>query len=85
MRLSELANLIIPNIPIINGLRLIKVLKKKGFTLSRIKGSHHIFIHPTNKITVSVPVHKGKTFGRGITLAIIKDAGITVEEFLELL
>lgn len=74
-----------PNIPIVNGIKLIKVLRKKGFLLNRIKGSHHIFIHPQKQITISVPVHKGKTLGKGITLAIIKDAEITTEEFLKLL
>lgn len=74
-----------PNIPIVNGIKLIKVLRKKGFLLNRIKGSHHIFTHPEKQITISVPVHKGKTLGRGITLAIIKDAEITIEEFLKLL
>ena len=74
-----------PKIPIINGERLIKVLKKDGFVLNRISGSHHILIHPTKQISVSVPVHKGKTLGKGITLAIIKDAEITPDDFLKLL
>lgn len=74
-----------PKIPIINGSKLIKVLKKSGFVLNRINGSHHILIHPEKQITISIPVHKGKTLGRGITLAILKDAGITTEKFLQLL
>ena len=73
-----------PNIPIINGTKLIKILRKKGFILNRIKGSHHILIHPEKQLTISVPVHKGKTLGKGITLSIIKDAGLTIEEFLKL-
>lgn len=74
-----------PNIPIISGVKLVKVLRKKGFVLNRIKGSHHILIHPEKQITLSVPIHKGKSLGKGITLAIIKDAGLTVDEFLKLL
>lgn len=74
-----------PKIPIINGIKLIKVLTKQGFVLNRVNGSHHILIHPQKQITVSVPVHKGKTLGKGITLAIIKDSQITIEEFLKLL
>lgn len=74
-----------PKIPIINGAKLIKVLKKNGFVLNRINGSHHIFIHPQKQVTVSVPVHKGQTLGKGITLAILKDAGITTDEFIKLL
>lgn len=74
-----------PKVPSINGAKLIKALKKKGFVLNRISGSHHILIHQDKQITVSVPVHKGTTLGKGITLAIIKDAEITTEEFLKLL
>lgn len=74
-----------PKVPITNGAKLIKVLKKKGFVLNRINGSHHILICQEKQITVSVPVHKGTTLGKGITLAIIRDAGITTEEFLKLL
>lgn len=73
-----------PKLPVVSGIWLIKVLTKSGFVLNRISGSHHILIHPQKQITVSVPVHKGKTLGRGITLSIIKDAGFTVEEFLKL-
>lgn len=74
-----------PNIPIVNAIKLIKVLLKSGFVLNRINGSHHVLIHSQKHITISVPVHKGKTLGKGITLAIIKDSQITIEEFLKLL
>lgn len=73
-----------PNIPIIKGQKLIKILLKQGFVLNRINGSHHILIHKEKHLTVSIPVHKGKTLGKGITLAIIKDAGLTIEKFLKL-
>lgn len=74
-----------PKIPIISGEKLIKALKKDNFILNRIRGSHHILIHKEKQVTVSVPFHKGKTLGKGITLAIIKDAGLTIEDFLKLL
>jgi len=34
---------------------IIKILKDAGFELDRIKGSHHIFIHPQNKKRAVVP------------------------------
>lgn len=73
-----------PSVPILSGTKLIKALKQAGFVLSRINGSPHILIHK-KRLTVSVPFHKGKTLGKGITLSIIKDAGLSVEEFLKLL
>lgn len=69
-----------PRIPIVNSEKLIRLLKKKGFVLNRISGSHHILIHKDQHLRVSVPVHKGKTLGRGITLAILKDAGVNPSE-----
>ena len=68
-------------LPIIDGINLVKILEKDGFVFNRIKGSHHILVNVQKQVTVSVPVHKGKTLGKGITSSIIKDAGLTVEEF----
>lgn len=74
-----------PKLPVISARKLIRVLKKKGFTLHRTKGSHHIFIQRIDKLTVAIPVHPGHDLGRGITLTILKEADITIEEFLKLL
>jgi len=74
-----------PKIPIISARKLVKVLKKKGFVLDHILGSHHIFYNSESKVTVSVPVHKGRDLGKGITLSILKDAKVAIEEFTELL
>lgn len=52
--------------------------------LQRVHGSHHIFVRIEDKLTVSVPIHKGRDLGRGITLAILKDAKISPEEFIKL-
>ena len=71
-----------PNIPIVRAEKLVKVLKKNGFIHFRSKGSHQIFVNKAKKITVSVPVHKGRDLGKGITLAILKDAEISLDKFL---
>ena len=74
-----------PKIPIVTARKLIKVLKKKGFVLDHVSGSHHVFYNPENKRRASVPVHKGKDLGKGITLSILKDADVEISEFLKLL
>lgn len=74
-----------PSLPLVSGVELIKVLLAKGFVLNRIRGSHHILVNNALKITISVPVHKGKKLGRGITASIIKDAGLTVLEVYQIL
>lgn len=74
-----------PRLPTVNAPKLIKVLKKTNFVLQRIHGSHHIFVRIEDKLTVSVPVHRGRDLGRGITLAILKDAKISPDDFVKLL
>jgi predicted RNA binding protein YcfA (HicA-like mRNA interferase family) len=69
-----------PHIPVLKAKELLKILKKQGFLLDRVKGSHHIMIHKEKQLSVSVPFHKGKTLGKGITHAILKDAGIPVDQ-----
>jgi predicted RNA binding protein YcfA (HicA-like mRNA interferase family) len=40
--------------------------------------------HATQKITVTVPVHTGTDVGRGLAVRILKDAGVTVDDYLRL-
>ena len=54
---------------------IIRILEKNGFTLFRIKGSHHIFFNPDNKRKVIVPFHK-KDLPRGTLFEIVKQAGL---------
>ena len=70
-----------PKLPVVKAPKLIKVLKKKNFILQRVHGSHHIFVRIEDKLTVSVPIHQGRDLGRGITLAILKDAISLVKKF----
>ena len=65
--------------PALNGTQLIKALKRLGFVLIRIKGSHHFLRHPDGRCTV-VPVHRGETIGRGLLAQILRDCDITREE-----
>ena len=46
------------------GKELLSVLKKAGFELPRVKGSHHFLRHHDGRSTV-VPVHSGETIGPG--------------------
>lgn len=47
-----------PKLPVLSPKRIVKILEQKGFELNRIKGSHHIFIRPSDKRVVVVPFHK---------------------------
>jgi len=64
--------------------KVIKVLVRLGFKPVRQRGSHVILKREDGKVIV-VPVHGGEEIGRGLLSKIIKDAGLTREEFLKLL
>jgi predicted RNA binding protein YcfA (HicA-like mRNA interferase family) len=59
-------------------------LKKAGFEVGRIKGSHHFLRHADRRATV-VPVHSGETIGPGLLAAILRDCEIERDDFITLL
>ena len=64
--------------------KVIEVLVRLGFKPVRQRGSHVILKREDGKVIV-FPVHGGEEIGRGLLSKIIKDAGLTREEFLKLL
>jgi len=68
----------------VTGKALILVLRKIGFEVLRIKGSHHFLRHPDGRTTV-VPVHSGETLGPGLLSKILRDTEQTRDELEELL
>jgi predicted RNA binding protein YcfA (HicA-like mRNA interferase family) len=70
--------------PSITGMHLIRSLRKLGFDVIRIKGSHHFLQHPDGRSTV-VPVHRGETTGRGLLAQILKDCDISKDELQQML
>jgi len=71
-----------PHLPIISGDEFVKAIGKIGYHWDYTEGSHMILLHPS-KGRLSVPRHK--ELGRGLLRALIRDAGLTRDEFLELL
>ena len=57
-------------------------LKAAGFVFDRqAKGSHEIWYNPQTHRYTTVPHHPGNV-SRGTLRAIIREAGLTVDEFL---
>lgn len=57
---------------------IITLLKKNGWSLERIEGSHHIFTNPNFEEVISIPVHSGKSLKKGLLHAILKAAGLNI-------
>jgi len=68
-------------LPLLSWRELVKTLSKVGFTVARQRGSHIILI----KDDKVVPVPRHDQIKRGLLLEIIAEAGLTPDEFLELL
>jgi predicted RNA binding protein YcfA (HicA-like mRNA interferase family) len=74
----------VSRLPRITGREVIAALRKAGFEVVRVKGSHHFLRHADGRSTV-VPVHAGETIGPGLLLAILRDCEIERDEFARLL
>ncbi len=67
-------------LPRLRGREVIRALRRAGFAVLRVKGSHHFLRHPDGRATV-VPVHVGETIGPGLLSQIMSDAEMDREEF----
>ncbi|HBI24878.1 MAG TPA: addiction module toxin, HicA family [Nitrospiraceae bacterium] len=63
---------------------IVRKLKKAGFAFDRpAKGSHEIWWNPNTRARTTIPNHSGD-MPEGTLRAILKQAGITAEEFLKI-
>ncbi len=62
-----------------NGKQIIAVLKKEGWTLARMEGSHHIMEKEGMIQGVPIPVHGSKDIGIGLLKAIEKQTGVKLK------
>jgi predicted RNA binding protein YcfA (HicA-like mRNA interferase family) len=62
---------------LLSGKEFVSLLKKHGWTVQRIKGSHHVMTKPGEQARISVPVHASKTLKTGIQKHFMKIAGLT--------
>jgi len=68
----------------LTGRDLIRALRRAGFAVIRIQGSHHRLRHPDGRVT-TVPVHAGETIGPGLLGQILRDCDLTHEQLESLL
>ncbi len=59
---------------VMNGKEVLKLLKKNGWQLDRVSGSHHILAKGNQ--TITVPVHGSADLKTGTLKAIFKQAGL---------
>ncbi len=72
-----------PKLPQISGKAAIKKFLRLGYNITRQKGSHvRLVATLPGKRRLSVPLHK--VLKKGLLAQLIQDAGIMVQEFIDL-
>lgn len=76
-----------PKLPVVSSKQIIRILQKAGFEYApkRGKGSHSAFVKRDKDTTRLVIVPDRNEIPKGTLLAIIEQAGLTREEFIEML
>ncbi len=73
------------SLPSITGKQALTAFSRAGFSVVRIKGSHHMMKKPGHKFLLSVPVHGSTPLKKGTLRGLVAGAGLTVKAFVELL
>ena len=68
--------------PILKPREVVAILEKMGFVEVRQRGSHKQYRHPDGR-TTTLPFHKGRDISPVLLRQIVKDIGVTMDEFLK--
>ena len=63
-------------------LRMIKAFERLGWFVDRASGSHHVLTRPAHA-PITVPVKKGRTLKEGTARAILRQAGVSEDDFFD--
>ncbi len=70
-------------LPQVSGRKAVGAFQRAGWAVARQRGSHVVLTKPGSIITLSVPMHD--PIGRGLLHDLIRKAGLSDDEFLDLL
>ena len=71
-------------LPRVSGKEVLAALKRRGFKVINVEGSHYQLHRPGSKL-VTVPIHRKEILPPKTLKSILEQAGLIVEELLELL
>ncbi|MBC7252044.1 MAG: type II toxin-antitoxin system HicA family toxin [Anaerolineae bacterium] len=72
-----------PELPRVSGREAVRAFERAGWEVARQRGSHVVMTRSGSIYTLSIPDHR--ELGPGLLRSLIRKAGLTVEEFSELL
>jgi predicted RNA binding protein YcfA (HicA-like mRNA interferase family) len=72
-----------PVLPVVSGQEAVRAFERAGWEIKRQRGSHIILTKLGSWASLSIPDHR--ELDRGLLRKLIRQSGLTVEEFTELL
>ena len=72
-------------LPALRSKEVVRALEGAGFQTWRQKGSHLTMFRDKDRRALTIPIHFSKDVPKGTLRTIIRDAGLTVQEFVNLL
>jgi predicted RNA binding protein YcfA (HicA-like mRNA interferase family) len=64
----------------VSGKQFISIIRRKGWVLTRISGSHHIFVKSGRSERIVVPVHGNTPLKVGLLKSLMKIAELSPED-----
>ena len=71
-------------VPALSAREVLRKLKRAGFEVVSQRGSHTKLWHPITDRSTGVPIHGGNTISRELLHEILKQAGLSLKDFLKM-
>ncbi|MBX7131602.1 MAG: type II toxin-antitoxin system HicA family toxin [Fimbriimonadaceae bacterium] len=72
-----------PRLPVVSGREARRAFERAGWVFDRQRGSHMILGKPNSSGMLSIPDHR--ELDTGLLRGLVRDSGLSVEEFIALL
>jgi len=70
----------VADLPVVSGAEAVRRFERAGWAVARRKGSHVMLTHRDARATLSIPQHR--ELDSGLLRALVRAAGMTIEEFV---
>lgn len=68
-------------LPRASGEKHVAALKRAGWIVNHVEGSHYVIVKEGSNVHLSIPVHRGKDLGIGLLKKLIEKARLTNEDY----
>lgn len=64
----------------VSGRELANAIQRQGWSLARVKGSHHVFTKPGHRERIVIPIHGNQPLKLGLLKSLMKIANLTEDD-----